>query len=126
MEWLRVRGPAAMMFLQRLEMAERNEIRLLMCRLNLGEVHYSIVHRWGHLRAADYKAKVASLPIEIIPIDDNLVDEAADIKANYPVSYADCFVAALARRHHATVISGDADFQRLASVNIVRLDWLGA
>jgi ribonuclease VapC len=75
---------------------------------------------------ADINLDIAGLPWEVIPVDDALVDEAAELKSLYAVSYADCFVAALARRFQAPVITGDPDFLKLQSAGVLTVDWLGA
>ena len=46
-------------------------------------------------------------PIEILPVDDQIVKEAAEIKAEYPVAFADAFCVALARR-----VEGCVDYRR--------------
>jgi bifunctional DNA-binding transcriptional regulator/antitoxin component of YhaV-PrlF toxin-antitoxin module len=51
-----------------------------------------------------------------------LVFEAAHVKARYPVSYADAFSVALARRNHGRVMTGDPGFKAVESE--VRVHWL--
>jgi hypothetical protein len=41
-------------------------------------------------------ALLEQLPIKILPVDKDLVKEAAEIKSDYAVSYADAFCIALA------------------------------
>jgi predicted nucleic acid-binding protein len=110
----------------RLEAAERGELRLLICRINFGEIHYNfaINRRLGNIPGVQFD--IANFPWQLVSVDDALVDEAAELKSLHPISYADAFVAALARRHHAPVITGDPDFQRLNAAGVVQLDWLGA
>jgi ribonuclease VapC len=50
------------------------------------------------------------------------VIDAAKIKAQYPISYADCFAVATAIREKAVVITGDPDFKHVEK--IVEIDWL--
>lgn len=97
-----------------------------MSRITRGEISYNIVHKWGVDHSAEFNAKVATLPISVVSVDDALVDEAAALKSKYPISYADCFVAALAIRHKAPVITGDPDFQRLSGLGVLTIHWLGA
>ena len=49
--------------------------------------------------------------------------EATRLKACHPISYADCFAAALAIRVHAPIVTGDPDFRKLGKA--VAVDWLG-
>ena len=52
------------------------------------------------------------LPIESLPVDDPLVREAAEIKAEHPIAYADAFCAALAQRHKAQILPGTLNLRR--------------
>ncbi len=118
--------PARSLFLARLEAAERLEIRLLICRINYGEIVYNFLakRRRGEI-PADIDLDIDNFPWEVVSVDDALVDEATELKSIYPVSYADCFVAALARRYGAAVITGDGDFLKLQAAGLLTVDWLG-
>jgi ribonuclease VapC len=65
-----------------------------------------------------------NLPVRIIDVNQSLTHEAARLKATYPISYADCFAAALARRLAATVITGDREFLALERDGVVGLTWI--
>src|SRR5438067_2295242 len=45
--------------------------------------------------------------------DWDLTKEAARLKSKYPVAYADCFAAALAKREGGRLVTGDPEFRRL-------------
>ena len=47
---------------------------------------------------------------------------AAELKAQYPISYADAFAAALAIERGATLVSGDPEFSALTPE--INLLWL--
>ena len=47
-----------------------------------------------------------------MPADFELVLAAARIKAQFPVSYADCFALATAIRYEAPIVTGDPEFKR--------------
>jgi ribonuclease VapC len=117
--------PAASQFRLRLEAAARGDLRLITSRITLGEITYNILRkeRLGEIPHRNYR--FADLPWQILSVDDSLVDQAAQIKALYPISFADCFVAALARRYNAPVIPGDPDFQKLNAAGVVGLEWIG-
>ena len=57
-----------------------------------------------------------------MPGDRLLVFEAAHVKARYPVSYADAFSVALARRNRGRVLTGDPEFKAVECE--VRVHWL--
>lgn len=66
-------------------------------------------------------AAVAAMRRAIIePIDDALALEAADISLAHGLAMADSVVYATARRHRATIITTDADFESLPETVIIR------
>ncbi len=107
-----------------LEAASRGKCRLYFSIINLGELLYITERRGGVARAQDMLALVQQLPIEIIPADEQMVFDAAHIKANHPLSYADTFVAALALRENAAVLTGDPEFRSIET--LVTIEWLEA
>jgi uncharacterized protein len=97
----------------------------LMNEMNVGEVYYILFRKRGR-EQADYflETILAALPITIITNTFNDVIDAAKIKAEYPLSFADCFAAALARKYDALIVTGDPEFKRIE--HIVALEWLNA
>ena len=91
-------------------------------RINLGEVHYKTIRVLGPEGAKDFMENFVRLPITIILPDEALIWKAAELKAQFPISYADCFAAATALIHNAAVVTGDPEFKKLAKV--VSVDWL--
>ena len=90
--------------------------------VNLGEIWYGIA-RADSPTAADEKIKsIRDMPIEIVDVDWTLARAAAEFKARGGLSYADCFVAALARLRLGELVTGDPEFKRLASE--VQIIWL--
>ena len=47
------------------------------------------------------------------PNDFQDVIDAARIKAEYPLSFADCFAVATARRESAIILTGDPEFKKI-------------
>jgi len=99
------------------------EAQLLMNDINIGETFY-ILARERDLVQAEYfiNAILPNLPITKIGNRLTEVIDAAKIKAQYPISYADCFAVATAVREKATIITGDPDFKQVEK--IVTIDWL--
>ncbi len=56
----------------------------------------------------------------IAPVDESLALEAADLSLAQGLAMADSLVYATARRHGATLVTADADFQGLPNAVIVR------
>jgi predicted nucleic acid-binding protein len=48
--------------------------------------------------------------------------EASEIKAQYPIAYADAFAVATARRETARIITGDPEFEKVQ--HLVEIQWL--
>jgi len=95
---------------------------LLMTAVNFGEVYYIVLRECGPKKAEEIESLIQTLPIEIIAVDWDLTREAARFKASYPLSYADCFAAALAKTYRAELVTGDREF--IALENLIRIDWL--
>lgn len=48
---------------------------------------------------------------------------AAEIKARFPLAYADAFAVATAIRHNARIVTGDPEFAQVS--DMVEIVWLG-
>ncbi len=53
---------------------------------------------------------------------NELVYEAAELKATYGISYADCFVLACAIRHAASIVTGDPEFGKVR--HLAKIQWV--
>jgi predicted nucleic acid-binding protein len=93
-----------------------------MNRINFGEVHYKTIRILGLEGAKDFMENFVRLPITIVLPDEELIWKAAELKAQYPISFADCFAAATALVHNAFVLTGDPEFKKLTKV--VSVEWL--
>lgn len=116
--------PAAQQVRQVLRRTRRNEILALLSIINYGECLYLSERRVGHENVPVVAGHIDQLAVEIVPADRKLVFEAAHLKANYPISYADAFAAALALRHKARLMTGDPEFKALERV--ISIHWLPA
>jgi predicted nucleic acid-binding protein len=105
-----------------LERAARAEASLLLCLVNLGEVAYIVERQRGHSAAEAALGLIQELPIAIITADRVLTLAAAHIKAQFPLSYADAFAAALAEQQQATLLTGDAEFHHVE--HLISISWL--
>ncbi len=56
----------------------------------------------------------------IAPVDESLALEAADVALARGLAMADAIVYATARRHGATLVTGDADFDGLPDAVVIR------
>jgi len=103
--------------------AQKSGEFILMNEVNVGEVYYILFRKRGQIQA-DYflETILAALPITIITNTFNDVIDAAKIKAEYPLAFADCFAAALARKHDTSIVTGDPEFKRIE--HLVTVEWL--
>jgi predicted nucleic acid-binding protein len=114
--------PVAARIEKLLENAGKEKCRLFLSMINLGELLYITERRGGVARAQDALALIRQLPIEILSADEQTVLAAAHVKANYALSYANCFAVATAIQENATIVSGDPEFHSVES--IVKVEWL--
>jgi len=63
-------------------------------------------------------------PIQLVEADRRLMYEAAKLKVKYPISYADCFAAALALSLNALFVTGDPEFKKLS--HELSIEWIAA
>lgn len=91
--------------------AEKGQLEIYISMINLGEVVYIIERERNLMKAQEVLALLEQLPIEIVQVDREMVLNAAHIKANYPVSYADAFAVALAQLKGGVVLTDDPEFE---------------
>ena len=116
--------PAAAEVEKLLLKAAQERHKLLLCVVNWGEIYYSVARAEGEAVAEQKAADLATLAIELVPVDDDLklVREAAKLKATKKMAYADCFAAALARTRNAELVTGDPEFKEVEGE--VKIAWL--
>ena len=105
-----------------LHTAEAAGAPLLMNEINVGEVFYIIAKARSLEKAEDFLHRLATLPIK--PVSNTFPDvlEAARVKAQFPLSYADAFTVSTALRSQAIVITGDPEFHTVE--HLVEILWL--
>lgn len=82
--------------------------RPLMSWINLGEVHYVLRRAHGEDDAVQAVRDLRHV-IDVRLPDERLVLDAARLKADHPLAYADAFGAALAVAEGATLWTGDPE-----------------
>jgi len=95
--------------------AQAGECRVLMHQINLGEVVYRIGKGFGWTVAERKQAEIGLLPIEKVAFSNEIFWAAVKLKAHYPMSYADCFAAALAIKEKAVLLTSDPEFNVLGN-----------
>lgn len=90
--------------------------------VNWGEVKYQMIRKRGPEGWELAAGILNTLPIEVVAVNHELAEAAAEIKASKNLGYADCFAAALAKSRRADLWTGDPDFKRIESD--VKVMWL--
>ncbi len=105
------------------DLLSSDEVHLLMNDINLGETFYILARERGIEKAEYFISTIfTSLPIQDVANTFQDVLEAARIKANHSLSYADCFAVALALKENAPIVTGDPEFKKVQKV--VEIEWM--
>jgi len=90
--------------------------------INLGEIIYSTKKEFGDQKKLEVLANIERLNFTILPISNDLIFQAAEYKAQYAISYADCFALASALEHKAILVTGDPEFKKVD--HLVDIVWI--
>lgn len=94
----------------------------LISAMNVGELIYIVQRRFGDQKKLQMLAHLQSLELTILPCPNDLIFRAAELKARYPISYADAFALASAIEHGADLVTGDPEFARVE--HLVKIIWV--
>ncbi|HOD99052.1 MAG TPA: type II toxin-antitoxin system VapC family toxin [Syntrophales bacterium] len=94
-----------------------------LCLINLGEIIYLTKRRFGDEKKIDILSRIHQIGFNLISISASLVFQAAEFKAQYPLSYADCFALACAVNQSATLVTGDPEFRVVS--HLIDINWIG-
>jgi ribonuclease VapC len=90
--------------------------------VNLGEIVYSAKRAFGDQKKIEVLAHVERLGFRILPVSNDLVFRAAEYKASFSMSFADCFALASAVEHGAVLVTGDPEFRAVG--HLVTIAWV--
>ena len=105
-----------------LRSAAENGFQAYMSEINLGEVYYLSIRRIGLQAATDHLEQVRQLPIKVVTPTSDIILRASEVKAEYAISYADCFAVATALEYSAEIVTGDPEFEKVE--HLVSISWL--
>jgi len=103
-------------------MAENRNVKLFMSQMNLAEVYYINLRNLGEEKAKNIIDVFLLLPIEIVHPSDDIIWKAAEIKAEIPIAFMDCFAISTALFYDAKIVTGDREFNKVS--NLVEIEWL--
>jgi len=107
---------------QLLEEARKSGATKYLNAINLGEIVYSTKREFGDQKKLEVLANIERLNFTILPISNNLIFQAAEHKAQYNISYADCFALASALEYKAILVTGDPEFKKVE--HLVEIVWI--
>ena len=105
-----------------LDEARGGKARAMLNVMNLGEIIYTVQRRFGHQAKLDVIKSINLIDIIILPVPNDLVFRAAELKAQFSMFYADAFAVASAIEHSATVVTGDPEFRQVE--HLVGIHWV--
>lgn len=114
--------PAAGLVRDFLTEAATRDLPVHMSEVNYAEVKYQLLRKEGMTGWKAAAAVLPTLPIEFHPATRALADLAAEFKANYKLSLADAFAAALAKQQKAELVTADPEFKALGKE--IKIAWL--
>lgn len=97
------------------ELSQKN-LTTQMVSVNVGEVYYMLCRKGNAKQAVIAIDRLLKFPIQIITADLSFALEAAEIKSQFSLSYADAFAAALTINTKAILIADDPEFEALTSI----------
>lgn len=107
---------------QLLEEARKSGAMKYLNAINLGEIIYSTKREFGDQKKLEVLGNIERLNFTILPVPNNLIFQAAEYKAQYNISYADCFALASAVEHKAALVTGDPEFKKVE--HLVEIVWV--
>jgi len=105
-----------------LRRALKQRLDRLISVINLGEIIYMTKRGFGDNKKVEILGRVHQLGFKILPAPEALVYKAAELKADYPISYADCFALACALEQSAILVTGDPEFKKVA--HLINIQWI--
>ena len=105
-----------------LEESRRRKRTKYINAMNLGEIIYATKREFGDQKKLEVLANIERLSLTVLPVPNSLIFQAAEYKAEYSISYADCFVLASALEHEATIVTGDPEFKKVE--HLVDIIWV--
>jgi predicted nucleic acid-binding protein len=90
--------------------------------VNYGEIIYIITRAFGDRKKIECLAAIERLGIEILSVPNELIFRAAEYKAEFGISYADCCALASALENKAALATGDQELKKVE--HLVKVIWV--
>jgi ribonuclease VapC len=102
-----------------LEQIKKTGATKYMNAINLGEIIYATKREFGDQKKVEVLANIERLNFSILPVPNSLIYQAAEYKAQYSISYADCFALASAIEYNAVIVTGDPEFKKVEHLSSI-------
>ena len=102
--------------------SRQGDLKTFISEINLGEVYYLTIRRLGLEPAKLYLEQFFELSIQVVPPSSDIILSASEIKAEYAISYADCFAVATALKVKSSIVTGDPEFKKVEL--LVKIKWI--
>ena len=96
--------------------------RALMNAINYGEIIYIVKRAFGDQKKIECLAAIERLGIEIRSVPNELIFKATELKAEFSISYADCFALLTALENKAALVTGDSEFKKVE--HLAKIVWV--
>lgn len=112
--------------MRKFQSATQKECAINMHKASLSEVYYDTLRFFGKEAAEKIFRILITLPVSLTNILNNtFIKRSGYFKVNHQVSFADCFVLALASIKKATIISSDHhEFDEIEKTKILSFLWI--
>jgi predicted nucleic acid-binding protein len=105
-----------------LEKAAEADKPVLISAVNWAEVLYKLENKQGQAGLETGRRFGHTMPLEVEPLDRELAECAAHLKAAYDLGLADACAAALAQSKKAELVTADTEFKALEKE--IKIAWL--
>jgi predicted nucleic acid-binding protein len=106
------------------EQAKAGAINLFLSFVTFTEIYYITLQKRGKEFARERLEALETLPVKRIESNAKIGKIAGDFKAAHRLSFADAWIAALAKNKNATLVHKDPEFEYLESqLNIIKLPY---
>ena len=105
-----------------LEQMRKTGTKKYLNAINLGEIIYATKREFGDQKKIEVLAHIERLNFSVLPVPNSLIFQAAEYKAEFSISYADCFALASAIEQKAAVVTSNPEFKKVE--HLVEVVWV--
>ena len=95
---------------------------MLISAVNWAEVLYKLERKQGKQGMETARQFERTMPLDVAPLDRELAESAAQLKAAHDLGLADAFAAALTKQKKAELVTSDYEFKAVEKE--IRICWL--